>query len=108
MARNQIHDAMNREQLLEVWHQFSKNFVMPEELSEAFATRGEEIKLLGSTPTTDVDVLWQQILISAPDDWTTKQIEDHFWTITGAAVDKATAEDMQRYIDAMAAGGGEA
>lgn len=100
MARNQIHAAMNREQLLTIWEKFSSHFVMPEELNEAFATRGEEIKLLGPTPSTDVDVLWQQILVGAPEDWTTKQIEDHFWTITGAAVDKATAKDMQRYLDA--------
>lgn len=99
MARNEIAGAKDMAQLSEVWNQLSKRFVMGPEVRKAHTSRRDSLKQGPGVPMADTDALWQQILENAPEDWTTKQIEDHFWTITGAAVDKATAEDMQRYID---------
>lgn len=105
MARNQVAAAMNLDQLHAVWNGFTEHFVIPLELKKIFATRGEELKATGGVeyPQSSADALWQQVLISAPEDWTTQQIEDHFTSVTGMAPDKATAADMQHYLDIVAA-----
>lgn len=52
-----------------------------------------------ATVAIDADTLWEQILFAAPEDQTTQQIEAHFWEVTGKSAEKATAADMQRYLD---------
>jgi hypothetical protein len=49
----------------------------------------------------DVDALWTQILTSAPDGWTTGDVETDFHKVTGVTAEAATSEDMQRYLTAV-------
>lgn len=51
--------------------------------------------------TDDVDALLQRVFATAPEEWTTQQIEDKFQEITGVNANTATAVDVQRYLDAM-------
>jgi hypothetical protein len=112
MARNQVAATMDLDQLHAVWNGFTEHFVIPPELKKVFGARGEEIKQqLKQDGTTNADgpasdALWQQVLVRAPEDWTTQQIEAHFTEVTGATASKATTADVQRYIDTVAASAG--
>lgn len=96
MARNEIAEAQDVAALTEVWNRHAA-YSIPPALKKAFETRGEELK------RQVADTLWQQILERAPEDWTTGQIHDHFTSIAEVAPDEATAADMQRYLDTLAA-----
>lgn len=107
MARSQITDAVSLDQLRDVWGQFAKHFEMPDELKSAFEIRAGELRLARTVPATDADALWQQVLTSAPEGWPTQEIENHFMDTTGVDAGKATAADMQRYLDATEVKAGE-
>ena len=49
----------------------------------------------------DVNTLWQQILTAAPENWSTQDVELAFSEVTGVDAGKATAADMQRYLDGL-------
>lgn len=108
MARNQLAAATSIDQLHQIWNEFTKHFVMPDDLRQAFGERGATLKQLGTTngktaATTDnVDTMWTQILSNAPEEWTTQDIEVHFMETTGVDVAKASADDMRRYLDRKA------
>lgn len=104
MARNQIAAAMDLDQLHAVWSGFAEHFVIPPELKKVFAARGEELKRGSKSADANVDVLWQQVLVSAPEGWTTQQIEARFTEVTKVSVNTATAAHMQQYLDAVSAG----
>ncbi|MGH8571946.1 MAG: hypothetical protein ACREX8_05135, partial [Gammaproteobacteria bacterium] len=100
MARNQIAAAVSRDQLREVWNQFAHHFQMPAVLVAEFKARGSQLRDAVAEPADNVDALWQQVLVSAPQEWTTQEIEHHFMETTGVDAGKATAADVQRYLDA--------
>lgn len=105
MARKQIAAAVSREQLRAVWDQFARHFDMPAVLVTEFKARGSQLNQAAAAPAGDADAMWQQVLTSAPEGWTTQEIENHFMDTTGVDAGKATTADMQRYLNAMAVQG---
>lgn len=111
MVTQQAADATDLTQLAAIWEQFATHFTIPPELREVFKARGEqlkaenfnqELKAKAAANSPVVDVLWQQVLVTADETWTTQDIEAHFTRITGVDPGKATALDVQRYIDTVA------
>jgi hypothetical protein len=48
------------------------------------------------------------VLVSAPEDWTTQQIEARFTEVTKVSANDATAADVQQYLNTVAASAGDA
>jgi len=71
----------------------------------AHAARREELKSAPAAPAAVADTLWQKVMDSAPERWTTQQINSAFINATGVTPDSATAEDMQRYLNIVAGHG---
>jgi hypothetical protein len=53
-----------------------------------------------SESSEDVDELWNLVVSTAPQDWTTSEIDADFEAVTGVAPGDAAAADMRRYLDA--------
>lgn len=78
--------------------------VMTPAVEQAFTRKVAEVRQLeeqlaiGSGDEQDAGVLWQQILASAPEDWSTKDVEAHFEQATGVSAGDATVEHMATYL----------
>lgn len=50
------------------------------------------------------DAVWNQIMQSVPEDWSTSKVEEHFAEVTGVAAEKAGAGQMAVYLKKIRAG----
>lgn len=96
-----VQSASTVEAIRELWRYRPAKDVPPDEeqVFVACAAKLRQAEEPESEPLGDADVLWQQVLMGAPEEWTVSQIEAHFTEITGADPNKATTADMQRYLD---------
>ena len=112
-----ISDATTREELLGILADAKAAQVdggMAKQLETAMVARAQELgigkqqaaaepkKAAGGKPAVSADGLWTQIMGSAPDGWTTSDVEIDFHRVTGVEASEATADDMQRYLGAGA------
>lgn len=70
--------------------------------SRVAALRQQEQPVASSEPQ-DADALWQQVLTSGPEEWTTDDIERDFTAKTKVDPEKASAADMARYLEMVRA-----
>lgn len=62
--------------------------------------RAEQLGIVKAAESSaDANALWTRILAAAPEGWTTGDVEIEFEKATGVDPAKATAADMQRYLD---------
>lgn len=77
----------------------------PGEQSEADAVKEMTSRRgTSSTPTGDPDELWARIQRSAPESWTSTQLDKAFATHCEVDPEVASAADMQRFLDHLTAG----
>jgi recombination protein RecT len=54
--------------------------------------------------SSDVDALWQRVMLAVPEEWTTQDVESKLWDVTGVSdPGKATAADLQQLLDHVSA-----
>jgi hypothetical protein len=105
-----IADAGTEEELagiVEEVHRAGLETVEADRVAELARARWQELKAAHRPARGPVDVelppnvddLWVRILSLAPDGWTSGDVEAEFTRVTGVAAEKATAEDMQAYLD---------
>jgi hypothetical protein len=66
-------------------------------IDRELAARAEALGV-AQKPPADPNALWTQILATAPDGWTTGDVEVDFERATGVAAENATSADMERYL----------
>jgi hypothetical protein len=104
-----ITSSATREELLGILdelHRAGLEKTETDRIVELATTRAHELGV-ARTPRGQVDVdlppnvddLWVRILSLAPDGWTSGDVETEFTRATGVAAEKATAEDMQAYLN---------
>jgi hypothetical protein len=116
----EIADAPTVAVLKAMWRRFgTEGKVATPAVKEAFSARvtvlrqSEERAAAApvSAPSVsgDADVLWQQVLTSGPEHWTTDDLERDFTARTGVEPEAATAADMSRYLELVRSteGGGQ-
>lgn len=96
--------ATTREELLGIRADAAKAHVPAADIDALLAARAAELGISSQReePPTDPDSLWTQILMRAPQGWSTSDIEIDFEAKTGAKVETATADDMAKYLTATA------
>lgn len=92
--------ARTRDNLLALRGEAAKGGLAASEVDPILAGRAAEL----AAQSGDPDELWQKVLAVVPVEWTTQMVEDHFATITGVDAGAASAADMGRYLDHVAAG----
>lgn len=105
-TKTAIATAGTRDELTVLWRSIPKES-MTDELRAAFTQRGHELSHADSPPAAavtaggdsdDLDALWRQVLASAPERWTSQQLEDDFEATTGVDPGKANADHMRAYL----------
>lgn len=97
--------ATTREELLAIREQAKQVGADGREVERLCVARAGELGLTAARPAAppaDPDQLWTRILSSAPEGWTTGDVEVHFLQVTSIDPEKATGADMQRYLDEVA------
>lgn len=74
------------------------------EQSEADAVK-EMTSRPGAAPAADADELWAQIQRSAPDTWTSTELDKQFATFAEVDPEVASAADMQKFLAHLQSGG---
>lgn len=108
-----IDAAKTREALLDLHKQAKAEHAgtVPPELLAAFEARAEAVKggqptpavatVAATEPDDDLQRLWQQVLEESPWD-DAAELERHFGDIVGHSSDEATADDMRKFLAAIA------
>lgn len=92
--------ARTRDDLLALREAAAQGGLSATQVDPILAGRAAELAAASGDPNE----LWQKVLMAVPMEWTTQMVEDHFTTITGVDAGAASAADMSRYLDHIAAG----
>lgn len=112
----EIAGASSVADLQALWRKYAAaGSTLTDAVKQAFSARvterrqAEEQTQQPAAPVSgDADTLWQQVLTSGPEHWTTDDLERDFTAKTGVDPEKATAADMARYLDLVRTRGGDA
>lgn len=106
----QVRAAESVDGMRELW-KHRPAATLPASAQLAFTSRAAELRAqeaeVSTQPPSDADELWMVALHVAPEDWSVAAVEQHFTELTGVEPAAATAEDLQRYLDAVQAASSE-
>lgn len=93
------------DELRVLWGELTKAYSLHNDdpVVMSLKARAAELQDAPAGDVADADAMWQKVLAAVPADWTTTQAEKHFRETTGVDSSEATAEDMQRYLQGVAA-----
>lgn len=86
------------EGLRALWKEAGASGVFNEDVEVVLKRRAEE---LANVPTGDPDELWQRILRTVPETWSTPMVEADFENVVGVDVGSATAEQLAKYLASL-------
>lgn len=84
-----------------LWKEAAASGVLDEDVTAVLKAKADLLAAPDS-PTDDPDALWQRVLRSAPDGWTSRQLEEHFEQAVGVDPGSATAAEMVAYLEKVA------
>lgn len=96
-----IEGATTREELLGIRADAMAAKADGPTIDALLAERAKQLALAPAEPepaSDDVDALWTKVLLTAPDGWSTADVEINFAKVTGVEIEAASAADMNRYL----------
>jgi hypothetical protein len=92
--------AASREDLLHLRQEAARGGLAATDVDPILKRRAEELATAApvAEAPADPDEMWQRVLRSAPDGWTSQQLEADFTAVTGVDAGSATVVEMADYL----------
>lgn len=98
--------AATREDLTALWEEAERVGVrITDVVRLAFQRRAAKLAPVATEAVSESDdpnVLWQQVMTTVPEDWSTDEVERDFHQITGVAAEAAGVVEIRAYLDHLA------
>jgi hypothetical protein len=85
-----------------LWKEAAASGVLDEDVTAVLKAKADRLAVPAAA-SGDPDEMWQRVLRSAPDGWTSQQLEEHFEQTVGVDAGSATAAEMVAYLEKVTA-----